>query len=212
MSRQPRRPPNDIEQPDGFLSRWSKRKEQARSDQDSQTADEESIGTSVLDVDEPSAPTPEPVKSDEDMPPLESLDEGSDISEFFSPGVSETLRKAALRKFFHLPSFNIVDGLDDYDDDFTTFEALGDIITADMRHQEELAKEREGQAAQGHEDQAEVEEDDLEPAASESVAEEEAVRAEHDKDECAGSVETQPEQTGSSVAEEDDTKEEDLET
>ena len=43
----------------------------------------------------------------------------------------------ALRKLFHLPQFNFRDGLDDYAEDYTNFEPLGDIITADMRHRME---------------------------------------------------------------------------
>jgi hypothetical protein len=86
----------------------------------------------------------EKLLTDADMPPLETLDEGSDWSGFLSPGVSQALRKAALRRLFHLPSYNIRDGLNDYDDDFTSFATLGDTVTADMRfHRErELAEER----------------------------------------------------------------------
>ncbi|GAH14210.1 unnamed protein product, partial [marine sediment metagenome] len=32
----------------------------------------------------------------------------------------------------------IRDGLDDYDDDFTRFELLGSIVTADMKHQAQM--------------------------------------------------------------------------
>ena len=55
-----------------------------------------------------------------------------------SSGVSDKLRNLALRKLFHAPIFNIRDGLDEYDGDYTSFEKLGDIVTADMRHQMEL--------------------------------------------------------------------------
>ena len=134
MSRHPRQP-GDTDKEEGFLTRWSRRK--------ARTEPSESEPTEPLPSDTDSQTTQEPIKRDEDMPPLETIDEDSDVSEFFSPGVSETLRKAALRKLFHSPAFNIVDGLDDYDDDFTTFKALGDIITADMRHQMELEEERE---------------------------------------------------------------------
>ncbi|MCH7880022.1 MAG: DUF3306 domain-containing protein, partial [Proteobacteria bacterium] len=48
------------------------------------------------------------------------------------------LRNLALRKLFSAPSFNIRDGLDEYDEDYTYFEKLGDIVTADMKHQIEL--------------------------------------------------------------------------
>ena len=81
------------------------------------------------------------------MPPLESLSADSDFTGFLSPKVSETLRRAALRKLFHASTFNVVDELDDYAEDFTTFEALGDIITADMRYQIELQAKRNAEAA-----------------------------------------------------------------
>jgi hypothetical protein len=80
------------------------------------------------------------------MPPLEGIDESTDMSGFLSPKVSEGVKRMALRKFFHSPIFNIVDGLDDYDDDFTTFEALGDIITSDMRGIAEQKAERAKEA------------------------------------------------------------------
>ena len=80
------------------------------------------------------APKPAPVLTDEDMPDVASMDENSDYSGFMSEGVSEELRKIALRKLFSGVGFNIRDGLDDYDDDFRSFAALGDIITSDMKH------------------------------------------------------------------------------
>ena len=97
------------------------------------------------DASEP-AVVEEKVLTDEDMPPLESLDENSDYSGFLSSGVSESLRRRALRKLFSSAVFNIPDGLDDYDDDFTSFAALGDIVTSDMKHQAEVEAERAKQA------------------------------------------------------------------
>ena len=62
-----------------------------------------------------------------------------------SPGVSAPLRKSALRKLFSATGFNIRDGLDDYDDDFTNFAPLGDIVTSDMKQgmAEKRRKEQE---------------------------------------------------------------------
>ncbi len=97
-------------------------------------------------VGDPGEAAPERPLTDEDMPPLESLGEDSDYSGFLSPGVSDKLRRVALKKLFSSAYFNVLDGLDDYDDDFRTFEALGDIITSDMRHQLELEAERAKQA------------------------------------------------------------------
>jgi hypothetical protein len=86
-----------------------------------------------------------PPPGDDDMPPVETLGFDSDFTGFLSPRVSEGLRKVALRKLFHAAELNVVDGLDEYAEDFTRFEALGDIVTSDMRHQIELAAKREAE-------------------------------------------------------------------
>ncbi len=123
-----------------FLARWSRRKQEnghdlAESDDPSDEGGAADHGD-VADTVEVAPP------GDEDMPPLESLDEGSDYTGFLSPGVSDQLRRLALRKLFHGATFNVCDGLDDYADDFTNFAKLGEIVTADMRHrlQEEVRK------------------------------------------------------------------------
>jgi len=76
----------------------------------------------------------EPAPTDADMPPIDTLTADSDYSCFMSPAVSEPLRRLALRRLFHGMEFNQRDGLDDYDDDFTDFTKLADILTSDMRH------------------------------------------------------------------------------
>ena len=80
--------------------------------------------------------------TDEDMPDIESMTADSDYTDFLSPGVSEALRKIALRKLFHSEVFNIRDGLDEYDGDYTQFEKLGSIVTSDMQHQIEMEAQR----------------------------------------------------------------------
>lgn len=74
-----------------------------------------------------------PLLSDADMPPIESLSSDSDVSAFFNKGVSAALRKAALRHVFRQPAYNVRDGLNDYDGDYTVFEPLGDTVTSDMK-------------------------------------------------------------------------------
>jgi len=105
-----------VAQESSFLRRWSQRKRQAKAPESP-----------------PSEPPAESALTDADMPPLESLDEKSDYSGFLSPKVSQELRRLALRKLFHAPAFNVTDGLDDYAEDFTTFAALGDVLTQDLR-------------------------------------------------------------------------------
>ncbi|MEW8506829.1 MAG: DUF3306 domain-containing protein [Candidatus Thiodiazotropha sp.] len=124
------------EQSGSFYNRWSERKQAARQlpqERDGEVAEELPPG-------------------DEDMPALESLDDSSDYSGFLSPRVSDELRQLALRKLFHSAAFNVCDGLDDYADDFTSFEKLGDIMTADLRHrleQEARKSEAADLAAEG---------------------------------------------------------------
>ncbi len=129
----------------GFLSRWSRLKNQQNNNEDnshsaqSESNDQTEIisGQSQYETETESAP----ILTDADMPAIESLTGESDYSGFLSPGVTEELRKLALRKLFNSDYFHLCDGLDDYDEDFTHFEKLGDIITADMKFQlEEEAK------------------------------------------------------------------------
>ena len=112
---------------DNFYSRWSMRKQESKTAVAEKPDDE----TPATPVDAEAIPSP----GDEEMPPLEALDERSDYSGFLSPEVSDELRRLALRKLFHTADFNVCDGLDDYAEDFNGFEKLGEIITSDMLHQ-----------------------------------------------------------------------------
>ncbi len=134
---------------EGRLSRWSRRKQQTAEETrqedaieiEQQAVSDNNIQHDLADDQAQSEPQ-QPVLCDADMEPVESLSDNSDFSKFMSPGVSDKLRNLALRKMFNAPIFNIRDGLDEYDEDYTTFEKLGDIVTADMRHQMELEAER----------------------------------------------------------------------
>ncbi len=138
-----------------FLNRWARRKSVARTGGDADTAADESPveEQEITDAAAAGEDSQAPELTDEDMPILDSIDENTDMSGFFSPKVTRAVKKAALRKFFHSSVFNIVDGLDDYDDDFRNFEALGDIITSDMRGmmEREAERAREAMAKDGQE-------------------------------------------------------------
>ncbi|MDH5354886.1 MAG: DUF3306 domain-containing protein [Gammaproteobacteria bacterium] len=138
---------------EGLLTRWSRRKLQTQEDslkeevvlaaEHPDIANEISVDGSLREV-----PEQPPVLTDEDMPPIESLTEDSDFSGFMSSGVSDKLRNMALKKMFHVPAFNIRDGLDEYDDDYTFFEPLGDIVTSDMKHQVEMLEKKRAEEAE----------------------------------------------------------------
>lgn len=143
-----------------FVRRWSRRKQAARErdgtarDEQPDTASEQPAagGASAEPGERGSAPAAADAGDDHaeaptdgDMPPIESLDADSDYSGFMSPRVSESLRRMALRKLFGMSAFNVRDGLDDYDVDYTSFEPLGATVTADMRHHEERRRARDAE-------------------------------------------------------------------
>ncbi len=161
-----RNPDTESDSREGFLKRWSVRKQSTGSAKTPAPAEvREEAGSSlplntIVPVDSPGRmqtmveadrqdPLPtedsgdrKPVLTDADMPAVDSLDEHSNYSGFFSPGVSEALRRRAMRKLFSAAVFNVRDGLDDYDEDFTQFEPLGDMVTSDMKHQAEVQEKR----------------------------------------------------------------------
>jgi len=160
---------------DNFIGRWSRRKKEAKSPQlpvtDQEIADSadelditaelpakserdatDTPATNAVDALEqkPASPT------DADMVALETLDADSDYSPFMSEGVSSD---------------------DDYDDDFTYFEPLGDTVTSDMKYharrkeKDRLAKleeERLAVEAQTEPDPATEDTDSTEKTESES--------------------------------------------
>lgn len=144
MSRHRRDPDGEVGGTDeGFVQRWSRRKEQVRRAQATSTVSP--IGP--VEGPEPTAPSTATeeaprVLTDADMPPIESLSENSDFSMFLSPGVSEELRRVALRKLFRLPQFSERCPLDGEYYDCTNLEPLGSIITHDMREEMKRAAEK----------------------------------------------------------------------
>lgn len=133
----------------GFFRRWSNRKIESQSEdtnvneiENVASANNQSVQELEIQSDSQQAEVQEH-KTDADMPPIEELTEESNFSDFLSPKVSEVLRKQALRKLFHLPFMNVVDGLDDYAEDFTKFEKLGDIIPHEMKRMLEREKAKE---------------------------------------------------------------------
>lgn len=132
-------------QGEGPLSRWARRKREVQREND--VAAEAAPGSDMQALEEDALPADQDLLTDDDMPPIESLNADSDFSGFMSSKVSEPLRRRALRKLFGSAQFNIRDGLDDYDGDYTSFASLGGIITADLRHQLEVELQKKIEAA-----------------------------------------------------------------
>lgn len=66
------------------------------------------------------AKTPPPPGSlDDTLPDPETLEAGSDFTGYMVPGVSSALRRRALKRLWATGNYNVRDGLDDYDLDYT---------------------------------------------------------------------------------------------
>ncbi|SMM98545.1 hypothetical protein SPONN_2572 [uncultured Candidatus Thioglobus sp.] len=100
--------------------------------------------------------------TDKDMPDIATLDEDSDYSMFMSSEVSNMLKKKALRKLFLSPSINVLDGLNDYDENYTTFELLGNIIPHDLKQELERQNKEKIEETLEAEDASQTEQSSLE--------------------------------------------------
>ena len=108
---------------DGFLDRWSRRKrgETSTGAPETETADAGPAAVAQPESQE-SAETGDPEVVAK-LPDLDSLTEDSDFTAFLQDGVPEVIRRKALRRLWRLnPIFANLDGLNDYDEDFS---ALG---------------------------------------------------------------------------------------
>ena len=111
---------------DGFLSRWSRRKvqvqtgvapvEPAVSLVEPLPAQLPVAAEAVVDapVEAPTQPTQPPLTLDD----VAQLTPQSDYSRFVAPNVDEGVKRAAMKKLFTDPHYNIMDGLDTYIDDY----------------------------------------------------------------------------------------------
>jgi uncharacterized protein DUF3306 len=104
---------------DNFLRRWSRRKHESARQQPAAAPAEPQAPPQPAPA-APGAPAaasqPEPAP----LPPVDSLKGlASDYKEFLDPAVDESLRRSALKKLFHDPHFNVMDGLDVYIDDYS---------------------------------------------------------------------------------------------
>ena len=114
---------------DGFLSRWARRKAEARTGVPAPEAAPVPIAPeSARETPLPTAPTsPAPTANataGPDPAPLPTLDDvarltqDSDFSPYVARAVDARVRNAAMKKLFSDPHFNVMDGLDTYIDDY----------------------------------------------------------------------------------------------
>ena len=68
------------------------------------------------------------------LPPLDSLTFESDFKAFMHSKVEEGVKRAALKKLFSDPRFNVMDGLDTYIDDYTKADPISEELLARLEH------------------------------------------------------------------------------
>lgn len=83
------------------------------------------------------------------LPPIDSLDLKADFTAFMKQEVSESLRRAALRKLFSDPHFHFerMDKLDIYIDDYSGKDPIPPDMLQKLRQFETLLKDEEAPAA-----------------------------------------------------------------
>jgi hypothetical protein len=120
---------------EAFLDRWSRLKQE--------TKDQPPATKAPDDAPDPQGAAPV-------LPPVDDLTIESDFRGFFHPKVGEDVRRAALKKLFSDPHFNVMDGLDVYIDDYSKTEPIPPAMLAGLRQAQNIlqwAKEDEEQRA-----------------------------------------------------------------
>jgi len=112
---------------ESFFERWARRNAEAASEKH------------AAPVAPAAAPETAPVQQPPPPPPP-TLDDAarlttdSDFRPFVARGVDESIRRAAMKKLFADPRFNVMDGLDVYIDDYSKFEPLPAAMLAALNH------------------------------------------------------------------------------
>ena len=125
------------EEKEKFLSRWSRLKNESK------------------DLPQKTEEAPAPI-----LPPLDKLTPESDFTGFMHPKVEDALRRAALKKLFSDPHFNVPDPFEAYSGDWTVGEPISEEMLATLNQARTLLfdkdekKKEDQQAAETQEQDA----------------------------------------------------------
>jgi len=161
------------DKPEGPIQRWSRLKRTRTIPREktgrgaaapvvAENADDQKA-VALTDADEgETSPAPQPPQEPDELPDIDSLDKNSDFSAFLRQGVPEEIRRRALRVLWRSdPVLANLDGLNDYDEDFTVVHTVADAVrTAYKVGKGYLDDEDEAEAT----DQAGAAEETAEPA------------------------------------------------
>jgi len=119
-----------VDDKEPFLSRWSRRKLEAKEDAPAGAAQAAELPAAA-----PAAPLP--VAKEAAVP---GAGEGAspEYREFFDPQVDENLRRTALKELFGEPHFNVMDGLDTYIDDYSKPDPISESMLRQLNQAKDL--------------------------------------------------------------------------
>jgi hypothetical protein len=120
-----------------FLRRWSRLKHES--------AEEEPADQAVAKKDD------EPQVA---LPPLEQMTPQSDFRAFMQPKVEDALRRAALKKLFSDPHFNLPDPYEAYSGDWTVGEPIPEEMLATLNQARTVLFGGKGKQEEKEEEQA----------------------------------------------------------
>ena len=172
-----------------FFSRWSQRKldgdkatDVELPEPDKTTDNTQASELTQVSEQEPSI-TSEQVSADVSSESLDSSvdspegdGESPSVAQLLVSEASESVKKAALRKLFLSEEFNVRDGLDDYDDDYSNLKSLGEGVADTLRDWvKETVENSEPEVTQTQEELAsssdELEEDETKAVSEEALEE-----------------------------------------
>ncbi|MFA0658246.1 DUF3306 domain-containing protein [Vibrio splendidus] len=193
-----------------FFSRWSQRKLDESTDEPleveqtleaTELTSSDSSSSEILPADlspemEAAAPqslesealeTNEEVHAAEVQDPAPEATEDLSVAQLLVSEASESVKKAALRKLFLSEEFNVRDGLDDYDDDYSNLKSLSEGVAETLRDwvkdktEEETTPEEEqvidnkteGEVLEHSESDLEVSDNEFETSESAEITEQE---------------------------------------
>jgi hypothetical protein len=176
------------DKPEGPIQRWSRLKrtqtvprEKTGRGAAAPVPPEEAGGREVAaptDADQrENSPAPEPPQEPREpqepdaLPDIDSLDKDSDFSVFLRQGVPEEIRRRALRVLWRSdPVLANLDGLNDYDEDFTVVHTVADAVRTAYKVGKGYLDDEEEAKATDQADAAEGTAEPMDPAPSERIA------------------------------------------
>ena len=112
-----------------FLKRWSGRKtveRELKSIDQVEISEQSEVAVSA----ELGEAADKEVSVPDDLPDIDTLNKDSDFSLFMRKGTPEHLKKLALRKLFNSdPAFSVLDGLNDYDEDYSMIGMVAEAVS-----------------------------------------------------------------------------------